>query len=242
MIQVNIRVYRADKHPDQCLRYVEGHRKVLEAYGVTQVTSANIDWMHEPFSYIISVESAEDHRPLGGARIQLCSGTVPLPIETAINDLDTNIYKIVREKGLHRTGEFCGAWNSREVAGYGIGSIILGRTCMAVIDKLNMGSLFAFASPASLRNCQRVGFRVLRSLGVNGIFYYPKEDLVATALIIDDPVEVAGATEENREKIRAFRENPIQQRLERGPKGEIEVSYDLHIDSDDIIKSPVELP
>lgn len=240
-MKIKIRVFRADQEPEHCMRYVEGHRKVLEAYGVTQVTSANLDWMHEPYSYILLVESADDGRVLGGARIQLASGTVPLPIETAINDLDTRIYEFVKQKALHRTAEFCGAWNSREVAGYGIGSIFLGRVCMSIIIQLKLGSIFAFASPASLKLCQRVGFRIIRSLGINGIFYYPKEDLVATALIIEDPVEILGAQEEDREKILFLRQNPIQKATEKGPRGEIEVDYNLMIKKEDIIKLPFEI-
>lgn len=240
-MEIKIRVFRADQEPEHCMRYVDGHRKVLEAYGVTQVTSANLDWMHEPYSYIILVESSEDGRVLGGARIQLASGTVPLPIETAINDLDTRIYEFVKQKSFQRTAEFCGAWNSREVAGYGIGSIFLGRVCMSIIIQLRLGSIFAFASPASLKLCQRVGFRIIRSLGINGIFYYPKEDLVATALIIEDPIEILGAQEEDREKILFLRENPVQKSIEKGPRGEIEVDYDLKVRKEDIIKVPMEI-
>lgn len=240
-MEIKIKVFRADQEPEHCMRYVEGHRKVLEAYGVTQVTSANLDWMHEPYSYIIIVESAEEDRVLGGARVQLASGTVPLPIETAINDLDTRIYDFVKEKALYRTAEFCGAWNSKEVAGYGIGSIFLGRVCISIIMQLKLGSIFAFASPASLKICQRVGFRIIRSLGINGIFYYPKEDLVATALIIEDPLEVLGARDEDRSKILELREKPVQSAIERGPRGEISVDYDLRIRKEDIVKLPMEI-
>lgn len=240
-MEIKIKVFRADQEPEHCMRYVEGHRRVLEAYGVTQVTSANLDWMHEPYSYIIIVEDAEDGRVLGGARVQLASGTVPLPIETAINDLDTRIYHFVREKSVHRTAEFCGAWNSKEVAGYGIGSIFLGRVCVSIIVQLKLGSIFAFASPASLKICQRVGFRVIRSLGINGIFYYPKEDLIATALIIEDPGEIMGAREMDREKIMYLRENLVQEAIESGPRGEIDVHYDLRIEAKDVVKLPMEI-
>lgn len=240
-MEIKITVFRADQEPNHCMRYVEGHRKVLEAYGVTQVTSANVDWMHEPYSYVIIVESIDGERILGGARIQLASGTVPLPIETAINDLDTRIYDYVKEKARNRTAEFCGAWNSKEVAGYGIGSIFLGRVCVSVVSQLKLGSIFAFASPASLKLCQRVGFRIIRSLGINGIFYYPKEDLIATALIIEDPIEVLGAREIDRKKIMELRENPVQQAMEHGPRGEIHVEYDLRIDKKDLVKSPMEI-
>lgn len=239
--RVNVKVFRADKNREDCLRFVDGHHKVLESYGVTQVTSANVDWMNEPYSYIIFVEDAEENRALGGARLQMYSGTIPLPIETAIDKLDPRIYHMTSEKARFRTGEFCGAWNSREVAGYGIGSIILGRVCVCIAERLKLGSLFALASPASLKLCQRVGFRVIRTLGINGIFYYPKEDLIATALIIEDILQLKGAHEEERNKIFAFRKNPIQTMNETGIRGEIEANYNLYIPDEDIITVPQEL-
>lgn len=238
--KVNVKVFRSDKNKEDCLRFVEGHHRVLESYGVTQVTSANVDWMHEPYSYIIFVEDAEEHRALGGARLQMYSGTIPLPIETAISKLDDRIYNLAKQKSQFRTGEFCGAWNSREVAGYGIGSIILGRVCVCIAERLKMGSLFALASPASLKLCQRVGFRVIRTLGINGIFYYPKEDLIATSLIIEDLHELAGAQEDEREKIFQFRKDPIQTMRETGIRGTIEANYNLYITEEDIIKLPTE--
>lgn len=159
-----------------------------------------------------------------------------MPITKAIDKLDSRIYDLVKQKSVCRTGEFCGLWNSKEVAGYGIGSIILGRVGVTITERLGLGSLFALASPATLRNCQRVGFRVIRTLGINGIFYYPKEDLIATALIIEDPIQLSSAREEEKERIFDFRRNPVQVSVEKGPRGEIEVDYDLYIPAEDIIE------
>lgn len=238
--RVNVRVFRADKNKEDCLRFVEGHHKVLESYGVTQVTSANVEWMNEPYSYVILVEDANEHRALGGARLQMYSGTTPLPIETAVSKLDERIYDVTRQQASNRTGEFCGAWNSKEVAGYGIGSIILGRVCVSIAERLKMGSLFALASPASLKLCQGVGFQVIRTLGINGIFYYPKEDLIATALLIDNLSGLPGAKEGEREKIISFRRNPVQTMCETGLRGTVEANYNLTISDEDIIRLPTE--
>ncbi|TAM95716.1 MAG: hypothetical protein EPN39_14630 [Chitinophagaceae bacterium] len=240
--RVNVKVFRADKNREDCQRYVEGHHKVLESYGVTQVTSANVDWMNEPYSYIIFVENADDGRALGGGRIQLDGGSLPIPVVPAIGKLDPRIKHFVKEKAIYRTGEYCGLWNSREVAGYGIGSIFLMRAGVAIIDQLRLGSLFAFASQATCNNSLRIGFHIVRTLGINGIFYYPKEDLIATALIIDDPLQLLGAEEDERKRIFDFRKNPIKKVIEKGPRGEIEANYNLQIPAEDIInKLPPEL-
>lgn len=239
-ITVDIRIFRADENPDDTMRYVQGHRKILEAYGVTQVTSASLDWINDPYTFIIMVESAELGKVMGGARIQIASGRLPLPIETAIDDLDTSIFAWVKRKLVDRTAEICGLWNSREIAGFGLGSIILMRVGVAIADQLQLGSLFAFASQASLKNSLRVGYNVITSLGNEGTFYYPKQDLLATAIIIEDPLELKLANIDERTRIMELREQPIQTAVEKGPKGEILVKYNLCVNPGSILKLPLQ--
>ncbi|MGH2644488.1 MAG: hypothetical protein ACRDE2_11105, partial [Chitinophagaceae bacterium] len=230
LTSVRIRVFRADKSPDECQRYIEGHRKVLEAYGVTQVTSANLDWLKESFTYIIMVESATTGEALGGARLQLTGGAIPLPIETAIDKMDPRISEFVKEKKQSGTTcEYCGLWNSRKIAGYGVGSILLVRIGIAMLSQLNVGSIFAFCSPATVPISMSVGYSIIRSIGINGTFYYPKEDLLATALIIEDPLTLNDAEHGERDKIFDLRKNPKQRIIEHGRRGEIEVTYDLRM-------------
>ncbi len=236
-MEVTINVCRADLNPEECQRYIEGHQKVLAAYGVSQVTSADLRWAKEPYTYLVNIDSIETGEILGGARVQLANGTLPLPIETAINNLDPRIYDMVREKAKKRTAEYCGLWNSRKVAGYGIGSIILGRVGSAILDQLNLGSIFAFGSPATLPLCKRVGYKVITSLGNNGTFYYPKEDLLATALIIDDPLELKSARPGERTAIFDLRKKPIQTTVANGPKGEIKIEYNLLIEESSLYKT-----
>ncbi len=226
---VRINVCRADLNPIECKRYVDGHRKVLETYGVTQVTSANLDWMNEPYTYLVTVDSTETGETLGGARIQIAGGTVPLPIETAIDDMDPRIYDRVKEEARMGTGEYCGLWNSRKIAGYGIGSVILMRVGVVIMTQLKVNSLFAFASPATLKRSKSIGYRVITSLGINGTFYYPKEDLLATALILDDPLDLQYADPHERNIIFNLRNNLVQESIEHGHRGKMRIEYDLRI-------------
>lgn len=228
---VKIKAFRADQDREECMRYVEGHHKVLEAYGVTKVTSADLSWMEEPYTYIVLIEGQETGEVLGGGRIQLAGGKIPLPIETAIDKMDTRIFDLVKEKAKNGTAEYCGLWNSKKIAGYGIGSVVLIRVGVAILDKLKVGSLFGFCSPATLKNCKSVGYQIIESLGINGTFYYPKEDLLATALLIPDPITLKYADPSERVKIFDMRKNPVQKTIEYGIKGKIEVEYDLGIES-----------
>lgn len=238
--RVKVRVFRADKHREDCQSYIEGHHKVLEAYGVTHVTSANLDWLNEPYTYVIIVESTETGEAFGGGRLQLSGGSIPLPIETAIDQLDPRIYDIVKEKSINGTCEYCGLWNSRKMAGYGIGSIILVRIGIAILSQLNVGSILAFCSPATVPISMSVGYRIITRLGNNGTFYYPKEDLLATALIIEDPLTIKNADSKERDIIFSLRDNPKQQVIEYGRRGDIEVTYELQIPQDEIVKLPVD--
>lgn len=212
------------------MRYIRGHRRILEAYGVTKVTSANIDWMYEPYAFLITVTSEDFQKVYGGCRIQLAGGKSALPIETAINSMDTRIFDLVNKlQGKGGTGEFCGLWNSREVAGWGIGSIVLFRVLNVVLSQLPVSTLLSFCAQTTFKNFVRTGYKILTDIGNRGTFYYPKEDLIATAMILEDPLTMLNAHPEEREKMIHLRNNPVQTVLEKGPRGEMMLDYDLRI-------------
>ncbi len=227
---VEVKVFRADLEPEECTKYVEGHRKVLEAYGVTQVTSANLSWMKEPFTYIILVESKRTGEVLGGGRIQIAGGKTSLPIETAIDQMDPNIFKMVKAEAKNGTGEYCGLWNSKKIAGFGIGSIVLVRVGVAVMSQLNLQSMFAFCSPATVPISKRVGYKEILSLGEDGTFYYPKDDLLATALLLENPEKLEFARPKEREIILDLQKNPNQRVMHYGRKGNMEIEFNLKIE------------
>lgn len=223
------RVFRAVDDPVACAKYIEGHHQVLAAYGVTKVTSANVAWKDNPYTYMLLVESEDGQKIYGGCRIQIRTEALPMPLEDAVAILDPRIYKYVDKLGNYNVAEFCGLWNSKEVAGYGIGSMFLSRVAIAVVPSLKLNNFMALCSPATLRNSQKAGFHIIRDLGNNGTFYYPKEDLVATLMLIDDVVNLPNAIDLERESVFALRENPVQRRIETGPKGQLEAYFDIRV-------------
>lgn len=228
-MKAKIRVFRAIDDHATCLRYVDEHRMVLESYGVTKVTSASMEWMENPYTYVVVVESENGDHIYGGGRIQIRTPEMPMPMEDAVAELDTGIYQYVNQIGHYQVAEFCGLFNSREVAGYGIGSIFLGRVGVAICHGIGIKHLMALCSPATLRNCLNVGFEIIRVLGNNGTFYYPKEDLIATALIINDLDTLPTASPVDRARILDMRADPFQRSIEKGPKGELEIFYNIEI-------------
>ncbi|POY35219.1 hypothetical protein C3K47_16715 [Solitalea longa] len=227
---IGIRVFRATDDPDACQKYIDGHRRILEIHGVTKITSYKHDWLEDPHTMIILVEDKEQGRVLGGARLQLKRSGISLPIELALFKYDSKILDMVQEAELNGgTSELCGLWNSMEVAGMGIGSYILSRIGAAISSQLPITSIFVLCSPVTVRMGRRVGAVVERTLGNNGLFYYPKDDLIATAMILADCDTLVNADASERELIYDLRATPIQKRVERGPKGQFELNYDILI-------------
>ena len=115
------------------------------------------------------------------------------------------------------------------MAGYGIGSIYLGRVGVAICSQLKIKKLLALCSPSTLKNCKKVGFEIIYSLGENGKFYYPKEGLIATALEINDLINLPTAFDEDRDYIFALRKNMDLVSNESGPRGSLQINFDLKI-------------
>jgi hypothetical protein len=190
---LHFRAFRAVDDRAACMKFIEGHTHVLEIFGITQITSAKIDWVLNPNVYVILVSAEEGGKALAGCRVHIADGKTPLPIESAVGAMDERIYTMVSERIANGTGEFCGLWNSWEIAGLGIGSVFLGRISIAISTLLNLTTLFGLCAPATYRNSIRGGFRVINEIGINGKFYYPEEKLTATALLIEDTIGL-GAT------------------------------------------------
>ena len=228
-MKVNVRVVRAISDPDATERYIEGHYKVLETYGVTKVTSADRSWIRNPNVYLLLVELGENGRIVGGARIQIKSSGFPLPLEDAIYEKDLRIVDFMSQYKDLEVAEYCGLWNSKEIAGYGIGSIYLVRLGVALASFLNLKNIMAFCSPATVKTAESVGFKIISELGNEGKFLYPKEGLVATILQIQDVINIPLATDTERDIIFDLRDNPVQYKNEISRRGELEIYFDLDV-------------
>lgn len=228
-MEVRVRVVRSIEDDDATEKYIAGHLKVLESYGVTKVTSADRSWVKNPHVYLILFESMDDFRVLGGGRIQLKSEGFPLPLEDAIAEIDPTIANYMQQFGELDVAEYCGLWNSREVAGYGIGSIYLMKVGVAIAGQFNLKKLLALCSPATVRLTMKVGMEIIQSLGDNGTFFYPKEGLVATLLEIKDLKNIPTALESERDFIFNLRNNRVRKTLEKGPKGEMMINFEVNV-------------
>lgn len=222
-----IQAFRAIDNLRLCELFAEGHAKVLLDYGVTKVTSSSTAWFHNPSVYALIAENTQTGEIVGGVRIHVADGVHPLPIEEAISIVDMRVFDLIRQYIPNRTAELCGLWNAKSTAGYGMGSYFLMRAGISVTTQLNLATLFALCAPHTLRISVEKGFQIETSIGNEGTFIYPKLDLIATSIMIRDTENLSVALPEERELILELRENPIITRMERGPKGEMEITYNL---------------
>jgi hypothetical protein len=225
MNSLSFRSLQAVEEPETCRKFIEGHRKVLEVYGITMITSNNAIWTEHKNTYVIVAESPYDGTVLGGVRLQIADTDFNLPIVDAVGKVDARIVDIVNNQH-GRIAEACGLWNSREIAGMGVSFFLL-RAAIALAHRLQVNVLYALAAPVTVEMCENAGFEIERNLGKNGFFNYPKLGLVATAMKIDDLTNLPNATEVDRNHIFNVRETPQQTTEIMGPKGRLSVKYFL---------------
>ena len=226
---ISINSFKAQLHPRECKDFIVEHTKVLQVFDIANITSAKTDWAFSNSCIIITIRNSANNQMIGGGRIQLASDSLPLPIETAVGAMDNRIYEVINQHRAEGTAEFCGLWNTRQTAKLGIGSAFLGNLVIAVASQLNINSLFALCAPTTVNSAIKQGFVVQQNLGKNGTFYYPKLDLVATAVKIPNIRTIEYAQIDNRKYILDLRANPVQIRTEVPRKDQVHIQYDLLI-------------
>lgn len=221
--EIRIRAFRAIDDPTSCQKFIEGHKMVLEHHGIIKVTSSNNEWANNPAVFVIVVETLDGHKLYGGARVHAADGITRLPIEEATGYIDDKIYNIVAECSRNGTGELCGLWNSREVAGLGIGSIFPSIAAVVIAEQIGLTTMFSLCSPATVRFNQWIGSSVLKTVGNDGTFYYPKIDLLATAVFLSDADTLTHAHPREREKMLQLRKSLRSVSEEKSPFKDVSV-------------------
>jgi len=227
--EVRLRAFRAIDEPETCELFIQGHSDVLTSIGVKKVTSSKNEWARNPASFVLIVESLDRKKVYGGARVHAAGGSEPLPIEQATGSIDPGIFDLVSRFAQQGTGEICGLWNSQELAGYGIGTPLLIRTLIAISTQIGLQSVFALCAPYTVKPVVNCGMVLLDSIGNKGTFYYPKLDLIATAMILKDVSALSLAIEEDKSAIFQMRAHPNNLKIHELKKREISIDFELSI-------------
>lgn len=226
---LKLRAFKAIDDPESCAKFLKGHGDILTSIGVNKVTSSKATWVDNPGTYVIVVEDSESGDVMGGARVDTTYGTHPLPIEDATGYMDEKVYEVVKREAPEGAGEICGLWNSRKVAGMGFGSLFLTRAAVAIASKVQVNNLFALCAPYTVATAEYFGYSILTEVGNEGTFYYPKLDLLATAMLLKGTNTLDQAEELERNRIFSLRKDPNQLFTEENRRREVTIQYDLEI-------------
>jgi len=225
----DLKVYRSIDHRAVCEEFLQGHEEVLSLFGIKKLSSANASWFNNPGSYMIIARNDLGDM-VGGIRLHIAEdGAEPLPLIEAIQEMDSKVHSFVAKYAVNGTGEICGLWNSRKVKGLGI-SFALMKGIIVISAQLGLSTILGLCSPYTLEWLKSVGFTKDESLGKNGTFYYPKEDLVATTIIVKDTSDLLDADHLVRKEIFYIR-NQLRQTIttEIDTEKKIVINYSLSI-------------
>ncbi len=230
---MRIRAFRAIDEYETCLKYKENHVNVLKDYGITNVTSSNDEWIRNPNMYCVIAETGSENEMVGGIRIQVSDLEHLLPVETAIGKLDNRIHQIVENYRVEGgVGELCGLWNAKKIAGFGV-SVLLVRAGISITNQLKFKTLVGICAEYSLQMFQNVGFVINKSLGKDGNFPYPNDTYKANVVGILNAETLNTACYYDKVRMNSLRKNPRQTFIEKGPKKEMEINYNLVVSSND---------
>lgn len=226
---VRLRAFKAIEDPESCAKFLKGHGDILTSIGVNKVTSSKATWLENPGTFVVVVENPETDEVMGGARIDTSFGNTALPIVDATGYMDEKVIEVVNREKERGSGEICGLWNSRKVAGQGFGSLFLTRAAVTIASKIGVRTLFALCAPYTVATAEYFGYTTITEVGNDGTFYYPKLDLIATAMRLSDTQLLKEADPHERARIMSLREDPHQLFTEKNRKREVTIQYDLNL-------------
>ncbi|MGE0566816.1 MAG: GNAT family N-acetyltransferase [Bacteroidia bacterium] len=200
----------AIKRRDLCEKYRIGHAKVLLDFGISNITSNNNYWFDNPNMYCVVIKERGSDELLGGIRIQIADGKTELPVEKAISKMDSKIHQIVSKFLLNGgIGELNGLWVDNRLRGWGIGPYLV-RAAISTTNQLKFKTMIGICGENTMSMFRQVGFVVDDSVGKNGSFPYPSDDLKAHVVGILDSENLHTALEPDKSIMINLRLNPVQ--------------------------------
>jgi len=116
----DVKLFQAIDEPEICQEYLRQHRKVLEDYGIKNVSSNKESWMHNPNVFCAIIFEPDTQKIVAGVRVQKAHKKFDLPIEKAIGKMDYKLLVDIQKNYNNGVAELCGLWTSNKVRGYGL--------------------------------------------------------------------------------------------------------------------------
>jgi hypothetical protein len=223
-MKLKLKAFRAIDHLELCMAYQHGHLSILTNLGIKDLNTAREEWMHNPDMYVSLIFLNES--VVAGSRLQIKNATTPLPIELAVEYMDSRILKEVANRSEAKTGEACGLWIGDEVRNMKMGLVLT--RCVVILAKLlQLKSVFVLTSQFSIKMTKQCGFVPLTTLGEDGTFMYPTVDYTSTVSINDDIVNLSSTEIEQRVVIDYLASNRMAQLIEATDKGNVIIEYNF---------------
>lgn len=205
--EVRLRITKACDDQSTVKKYIRGHEEVLLHNGV-KLSEGYDYWQNLDSVYLLVAESIDGELCYGGSRIHLWNGIDSLPVQSFLAPIESRVFPELDSLAQNNGGilEIAGLWNSRLVAGLGLGSEHIIRTSIAVSAFLAPKLVFTFCSPFVSRFADEFGFLPYKNLGKEGKFPFPDERWMSTINFLEDKINLPNAKEEERIKINELRE------------------------------------
>lgn len=165
--------------PDICQKFILGHRQVLVDHGFEYFVTNEETWMNDPNTMVVVCTSPKMRKIFGGVRFEQKDRNKFLPMEKVIYPLDIKIRKLALEDKASGTGELCGLWNAKEVAGMNT-TILMVMYATAILERMKISSIFVFTAEYTRRIPIYLGFEKITSIGDKGFFRYPTDRFKAS--------------------------------------------------------------
>ncbi|MCB0763476.1 MAG: hypothetical protein KDB84_02145, partial [Flavobacteriales bacterium] len=163
MEKLVFRAFRAVDEPDTCATFIREHVRVLEDFGITNVTTNTESWTRDPNTYVI-VAISDELGMVGGIRVQVARSGEPLPMEQALSKMDPAIIPSLAALLPEGNAEVCGLWNANRFAARGLPSL-LAFAAVSLANQLGIRSMVCLVAHYTLRHALRVGFTVMGDVG-----------------------------------------------------------------------------
>lgn len=232
MEKITLKAFRAPNNPSLAAEFLQEHRRVLEDFGIANVTTNSESWLKDPNACLI-VALHDDLGMVGGIRLQIATHEEPLPMESAIGKLDPRIKTELDSMVEEGLGEVCSLWNANRYAQKGV-TVLLSQAVTAMATMVSVRRMVCLVATYTQRHPKRNGFIVMEEIGDKGTFIYPIPTITAVAMLNPDTMLLPHASTEQRQLLYSLRLRPRQVRCEVPANQEFEVHYDMQMNENTI--------
>jgi hypothetical protein len=209
------------------MRFVEGHAAVLGEYGIKNLNTSTPSWVGDSKVIVVTVTNQENEL-VGGLRVHIFDGSNTVPLIDALQEIEPSIRTILSRNMPHPTAEVCGLWNSKKIFGKGLSALLC--ICSVVIARrIKLHDFYCFSAPYTEKMIKTNGLVDLKEVGDEGKFNYPTEEFISKVLYHPSIYTLELAETFNKERIQSLTTNPLQTILEKSPRVDYLVDYDLNL-------------